>query len=539
MTGYRKYIKRVSTSFYRFRSPASLSIVGCLLLSAVLFASVNTAFSAERVDGKSIYEARCAWCHGSDGTGYGVAAKYLNPPPRDFSFAEFKWKRTESGNDLPTKKDLYSFISGLSGKSSHWSGITGTAMPGWSDLLSGTEIEAVAEYVKSLAYITQALPGATLDLSGRVEATKESIINGRKLFRNRCSECHGMYGRGNGSKRLKDGTGERTWPRNLTKPWLFRSGTGNEDIFTRITLGIAGTQMPAFGDKKSRKSLTESQRWDVANYVVTLTEPYKEPAPGAIIRAVRLEGALPESPLSPEWAAAEYASFYLVPQMITKERFYTPSIDSLSVKALYNREAVAILIEWDDPTESLPGEAKSESIAGGRVYIDAAAVQFPRDINIDSSTGAGFYVADTPYLGMGDVKKPVDIWYWGGPGKGTADGVKFIESFGAGKFEVKEGNAAGLGAIGVYDEGTWHLIITRSLDQWGGSGESAVSGATVPVAFALWDGSNGERGSKHTLTPWVPLAFETETDIMVYILPAFIFILVLGIEVVWLCNIDR
>jgi hypothetical protein len=35
------------------------------------------------------------------------------------------------------------------------------------------------------------------------------------------------------------------------------------------------------------------------------------------------------------------------------------------------------------------------------------------------------------------------------------------------------------------------------------------------------------------------LAFETETDIMLYILPAFLFILVLGIEIVWLCNIDR
>jgi DMSO reductase family type II enzyme heme b subunit len=501
--------------------------------------------------GRAVYEARCAWCHDSDGTGYGVAAKYLNPPPRDFSMGEFKWKSTRFGSTVPTRADLYSMISGLSlskGSSSRgssgWGGIAGTSMPGWDDLLSKKEIKAVAAYVLELAYIEEPLPVEGIDLSGRVRSTEESIKNGRKLFGDRCSECHGLTGRGNASKRLKDDTGERTWARNLTKPWLFRAGPSVEAIFTRISTGIDGTQMPAFADPKSRKVLTESERWDVANFVVTLAEQYKAPLPGTVIEAVRVTGALPESPMASEWNRAAYASFYMLPQIIADERHFTPSIGSVSVKALYNSDTLSILLEWDDPTESLPGERKSEKIAGGPVYVDAAAVQFPREL-------AGFLdgsgsVADTPYFGMGSAKKPVDIWYWNGPGKGDGknrtESVRLIEASGTGTLEYRgatESGVSGMGATesgvtgtGVYKDGTWRVMMTRALD-------ATTGGGTLPVAFALWDGSNEERGSKHTMTSWSVIAFETETDIMLYILPAFLFILVLGIEIVWLCNIDR
>ncbi|MBE9528636.1 MAG: c-type cytochrome [Proteobacteria bacterium] len=517
----------------------------CALLLLLAFALFGAAFSNDahaardsNSEGKRIYEARCAWCHDSDGTGYGVAAKYLNPPPRDFSMGEFKWKSSHFGSTVPTEADLYAMISGLSEKSkgsssrgsSGWSGIAGTSMPGWDDILSKKEIEAVAAYVLSLAYIEEPLPVEGVDLSGRVKSTEESIKSGRKLFKDRCSECHGMRGRGNASKRLKDDTGERTWARNLTKPWLFRTGSGRDAVFTRISTGIDGTQMPAFANPKSRKALTETERWDVANFVVSIVEQYKEPLPGTVIEAVKVTGALPESPTALEWDRAAYASFYMLPQIVAKERHFTPSVESVSIKALYNSESLSLLLEWDDPTESLPGERKSEKIAGGSVYVDAAAVQFPREL-AGFSDGSGS-VADTPYFGMGSAKKPVDIWYWNGPGYGTAESVRLIEAKGAGALEHKEGATAGLVGMGVYDEGTWRVVMTRSLD-------ATTGGGTLPVAFALWDGSNTERGSKHTMTSWTKIAFETETDIMLYILPAFLFILVLGIEIVWLCNIDR
>ena len=38
-----------------------------------------------------------------------------------------------------------------------------------------------------------------------------------------------------------------------------------------------------------------------------------------------------------------------------------------------------------------------------------------------------------------------------------------------------------------------------------------VEGAFIPIAFAAWDGSNGEKGSKHTMTTWYWLLLKPPT----------------------------
>jgi mono/diheme cytochrome c family protein len=44
--------------------------------------------------GKQIYEGKCLFCHGSNGTGNGPAAASLNPKPDDFNDPQF-WKKND------------------------------------------------------------------------------------------------------------------------------------------------------------------------------------------------------------------------------------------------------------------------------------------------------------------------------------------------------------------------------------------------------------------------------------------------------------
>lgn len=50
---------------------------------------------------------------------------------------------------------------------------------------------------------------------------------------------------------------------------------------------------------------------------------------------------------------------------------------------------------------------------------------------------------------------------------------------------------------------TWRVVIKRALSTADPEQDiQFVEGAFIPVAFAAWDGSNSECGSRHTLTTW-------------------------------------
>jgi hypothetical protein len=63
-------------------------------------------------------------------------------------------------------------------------------------------------------------------------------------------------------------------------------------------------------------------------------------------------------------------------------------------------------------------------------------------------------------------------------------------------------------ARGVYTTGTYRVMLRRDLR---GRGEGAVSlqpGATVPIGFAVWNGSAGDRDGKKSVTIWQELVLE-------------------------------
>ena len=458
------------------------------LLAGLFLALPALAQTGDADRGEEVYLGRCVLCHGEEGDGLGPAAERLNPPPRDFTSGQYKIKTTAFNDVVPNDADFIRMIR---------DGMPGTAMPAWSDALSEQDIKDVVAYIKTFAELEEEKPTAQVDYGTRVESSPESIARGDKVFHDgdRCSECHGREGKGDAVKKLKDDNGDRTWPRNLTKPWTFLASNAPEDVFARISVGIPSTQMPSFADPKSKKKLSIEDRWHVANYVASLAKTEKVARPGnTVVTAARIDGALPDRPDDPAWERGRPSTFFLVPQIIAKERLFTPTNDTVTVRALYNEREIGIHLEWDDRTKSIPGDPAAEKIAEGTMGEDAVAIQFPVEMP------AGM---EKPYFLMGDAAKPVTLWRWSG---GTTEKQESVTLFNARGIDEKEDRdiaKAGLTAKGDYKDGTWRVAMKRPLR----TAETDMDlqfeeGRFIPIAFAIWDGSNAEQGTKHTLTTW-------------------------------------
>ena len=486
-----------------------------LALCSALFAAGTAMAKPGNADkGKEVYDKRCTWCHGAEGDGAGAAQDYLNPPPRDFTSGNYKIKTSSFEDMTPNDDDIFRMIR---------DGMPGTAMPGWSDLLSEQEMWDLAAYLKSFAGFDKP-PEKQVDYGTQVKSSAESIEKGKKLFEDgdRCVECHGKSGKGSASKRLKGGGGERTWPRNLTKPWTFIGSSDPKDIYTRISTGIAGTEMPSFADPKSKNVLSVEERWHVANYVESLAKTgMTVNAENTVIKADKVEGELPATTDDKRWNESVPTAFYLVPQIIGEERYFKPSNDTIIVRAMYNDKMVALLMEWDDRTKSIPGDESAEKIADEPIAEDGVAVQLPVVIPTEMRK---------PYFGMGDESHPVNIWHWKSGTKSEPEAANLLNSLGFKAIEKRDAAAVGLKTVSSYSDGTWKVLMYRPLTTQAADKDiQFAEGKFIPVAFAAWDGSNfSEKGSKHTMTTWYWLLLKPATGLKPFITALVIMGLFLG-----------
>ena len=99
--------------------------------------------------GRSLFATWCSSCHGAQGKGDGVGAAQQDPPPYDFTRAEFAGMREPPGPAV-----LYAILT---------RGIPVTGMRGFANELGGWERLAL------IAYVTQ-LPGGAAMRSSRAWA---------------------------------------------------------------------------------------------------------------------------------------------------------------------------------------------------------------------------------------------------------------------------------------------------------------------------------------------------------------------------------
>lgn len=443
-----------------------------------------TPVAADLERGARLYERYCAQCHGTEGEGDGPAADYVYPRPRDFTLALYKVRSTLSGQ-VPTDHDLFATIS---------NGLPGTSMPGWRRFLSDNERWQLVHYVKTFdafGVFEDEPARQQIAIGAPPKVTPELIEQGAEVYEDKkCWQCHGPLGRGDGvsAAGLKDDWGHAIRPVNFTKSWRFRGGDRLEDIYRTFTTGFNGTPMPTF-----LKAIPEAEdRWALAAYVQSLASPRRE---SQVLRAERHAGDIPGDADDPAWGEIEAVDFLLAGQIILEPRWFTPSHDVVSAKALYNDREVALLVIWDDGTRDDGGDGKP---------ADQVALQFPLE-SPDALAG------EKPYFIHGDRKHGIDLWRWT-----EKDGLVRNTAFGHGRVETVP--AGSVSVEGSYKDGQYRVIFRRPLADAGN--EAAIApGVFVPIAFQLWDGSNGEEGLKMALSAWYNLLLVPETPFTVHLWP--------------------
>lgn len=497
-----------------FKYSANLTIAA--LIAGIFISDPSSAAPGDVENGEKIYMKRCVWCHGEEGEGDGPASERLIPPPRDFTSGLYKIKTTPFDEDFPNDADIFRMIS---------DGMPGTDMPAWKDILKDDQDRwDLVAFVKAFAELEEE-PGVIVDYGTQVATSEESVAKGKELFHegDRCSQCHGQEGKGDGIKKLKGDNGERTWPRNLTKQWTFRASNDPKDIFNRISIGIPGTQMPSFANPKSKVMLSVEQRWHVANYVnsLALTKANKTVrAENTVVKANRIEGDVPSDPNDPLWDNSELTTFMMVPQVFEKERVFTYTNDTVTVSAFYNDTELAMLLEWDDRTRSIPGDPKIDIIADAKPFEDMISVQLP--LTIPEGT-------QKPYFINGDASHPVNLLTWHSGTSETQQSASLANATGSENIEQRDAASIGLSATGSYKDGTWRVVMKRPLTTTGPDNDlQLIEGRFIPIAFVNWDGSNSETGTKHTRTTWYWLLLKPADSARPYIFAIVIAGLIFG-----------
>lgn len=513
-----------------------------LLLGALVAAPAAAQTAAPNAPpGGQLYQKLCSQCHGETGDGKGVAASRLVPKPRDFTAGKFKIRHTPSGA-LPTDDDLRDVIR---------EGMPYTSMPAWRHL-SDAQINELVTAVKSFSpdFANPEKKPAPISIPEAPAFSEESAKKGQEVYVSiGCGACHGEIGRGDGTSApaLTDDWGNPLRPADLTKRWTYRGGPTREDIYRTFTTGMNGTPMPSFAE-----SLTDEQRWQLVDYIVSL-DGRETPDYAELIQVqwTTDEIAIDDPVKGKElFASAPGAHFPVVGQITEPGRAFHPAANSVTVKAVYNSREIAFLVSWHDmradesgrnaPDLKVPieeeqaetaapagggdsvfgddevtgeedvwgddaaaepaepagegdvdaffGEEADTAAADGPEFSDAVAIQLPVQVP------AG---ARKPYFLFGDAQNPVDLWF---VDLATKVATRY-NGTGSNSLTAVEGED--VTAVATYDRGEWTVIFKRALRATGGV--TFAEGQYVPISFSVWDGTERERGNKRGLTRWMYL----------------------------------
>jgi DMSO reductase family type II enzyme heme b subunit len=387
--------------------------------------------------------------------------------------------------ELPADEDLFRIIG---------NGMPGTSMPVWRGRLTDAEIWQVVHYLKSFSLDFEDYPAEQVfELEGKPDASPESIARGAEIYKKaECAKCHGESGRGDGpsAATLEDEWEFRIFPADITQPWNLRGGGSAEDFFRTVTTGVNGTPMPSFSDAWDAEDL-----WHLANYLHSLG---REPRWGEIIRGSKTQ-SVPDDPFAEDWEQAPRLDIRLAGQIIQEPRLFNPSVQSLSVQALFDGQDLALLLIWTDKFENNGQDEKPS---------DRISALFPaREMEGGKK----------PYFLMGDRRNPVDSWRWS-----AGQGVETF--FSRGMDDVVPRTSPVTGYPG-YRDGQYRLILRRRLGSSQDDEVEFLPGKMIPIAFNVWDGETGEDGKQRAISRWYYLLLEPEVPWTTWLWPVVVVLL--------------
>lgn len=271
-----------------------------------------------------------------------------------------------------------------------------------------------------------------------------------------------------------------------------------------------------------------------ASLAACLAASCARPVPPASEVEAAFIDPLPSGPEAAAWRKIPVYSAQLIPQDLVEPRLMQPSTTHLRVQAATDGARVVFRLAWDDITlNDVPGPAS---------FADACAVQLPRTTE-----------PDVPDPQMGQPGRPVEITYWKASWQASIDGRpdtiqaiypgavvdhypfdapplepgseaqkefarRYAPADAAGNRRegprdravedlVAEGPGTLKPAGASLSEGSgrratdgWEVVIARPLPA------GLAAGGRSQIAFGVWDGGQGEVGSRKMRSGWVPLS---------------------------------
>jgi DMSO reductase family type II enzyme heme b subunit len=501
-------------------------------------------------DGPQLFGRYCAACHGENGDGNGLAARFLYPKPRNFRDGQFRLVTTS--NRVPSDEDLMRVVvRGMPGSAMFPMGHLGEPerkqlvahvrrliRDGIEDRLRreakefGEDI-VPAELAKTVDSRTK--PGSALEIPHDLTATApDSVARGHELYLKQCATCHGNSGKGDGVQVQLDESGMPTRPRDFTRG-VFKGGREREQLYARILLGVPGTPMPASTNFKP------AEVGDLINYIQSLSDastPAKVEHRRTRLTATRAKATLPETMGESQWDSV--ASIPIVVSPLWWRDFADPD---LQVQALHDGQTLAVRLSWRD-------ETRNNQAIRLQDFTDLAALQL-------------FKGEHEPFLGMGATDGLVDVWLWNGaaqadqeqyadvdtayphmavdqyPFEQEAAGSRrhstdrqpreFVAAWAAGNPRSDPSHllpgsnlqAKGFGSLtfrppisqvtsaqGGWKDGRWTVVFRRRLQVPPEAGLGLGGGDHCSIAFALWDGAAHDRDGQKLVSIWHDLELQ-------------------------------
>lgn len=297
---------------------------------------------------------------------------------------------------------------------------------------------------------------------------------------------------------------------------------------------------------EERRAVADKRRWALVYYVLSLSQPGKTQLSYTTtdhqLTATSVQDAAPYAdPVALQWNDVEGTEVALI-SLWQRE---TPT-DRVAVKSVTDGKSIVFRLEWEDPT-------RDDQALHVSKFGDGAAIQFPID------------PASDPFFGMGDTSFAVNIWHWKSwwerdrqqfAGVNAAFPNNAVESY---FFDVSGGSTAeyfaskdsakklsmtwnagwgsenllsaqvrrssvedliakGFGTLrsqpaseqnvagrGFWKNGKWSVTFMRTLATSEKNDVQLARGRTIPVAFAVWDGSLNDRNGQKMVTDWYRL----------------------------------
>lgn len=266
-------------------------------------------------------------------------------------------------------------------------------------------------------------------------------------------------------------------------------------------------------------------------------EPAAPPAKPTTIALIATD-AVSIDPSDEQWRRAPAFDAELILQDAVDPRLMDPSVSQVRVQAMADDARLALRLQWDDET--------ADDVNDPGNFADACAIQLPTIVG-----------PEVPSPQMGEPDRQVEIAFWSAAWQAVVDGRKDDlealhpnatvdhypfeaaslppDSPAQKAMEARYAPARALGnamagprtspvqdlvsegpgtltpaptsdsdGLGRRTEGGWEVVITRPLPQ------SFSQDAACQIAFAVWEGSRAESGSRKMRSVWIPLKWQEE-----------------------------